>query len=95
MAALFRVEDLWAAPTEQPGEAPRRVEVVVHDRLVRGALRVEDGFIAVPTAPGLGIDVDEALARANPYRGAGLHLQMQEAPVDIRGHDIFSGGAPR
>jgi len=42
----------------------------------------------------LGIEVDEALARAHPYTGEGLHLEMQEAPCDyVKGND-FEGGAP-
>ena len=42
-----------------------------------------------PEAPGLGIEVDEDLARANPYRGTGLHLEMQEAPCDYtNGNEI-------
>ena len=61
----------------------------------KGAIRVEDGFILPSDAPGLGIEVDEALARAHPFTGTGLHLQMQEAPVDYRGEAIFEGGAPR
>jgi galactonate dehydratase len=28
----------------------------------------------------LGIEVDEELARANPFEGEGLHLQMQDNP---------------
>lgn len=90
----------WAANVQLGAAVPNllmaeTIESDFHDRLIRGTLRVEGGFIPVPTAPGLGIEVDEALARAHPYRGDGLHLQMQEAPVDYRGHDIFSGGAPR
>ena len=64
-----------------------------HRDLIGGAMRVEDGHVRLGDAPGLGIEVDEALARAHPYRGTGLHLQMQEAPVDPRGN-LFRGGAP-
>ena len=70
------------------------IETEFHDRLINGAIRVEDGFIAAPEAPGLGIEVDEALARAHPYEGSGLHLEMQEAPCDYRGGNLFAGGAP-
>ena len=45
-------------------------------------------------APGLGIDFDEDLARAHPFTGTGLHLQMQEAPCDYRHGNRFEGGAP-
>lgn len=61
--------------------------------LIKGSIHWEDGFIHAPTAAGLGITFDEALARANPYTGAGLHLEMQEAPCDYKGGNAFQGGA--
>ena len=70
------------------------IETPYHDALIGGAIRVEAGFVRLSDAPGLGIDVDEALARANPYDGDGLHLQMQEAPCDYVGENLFEGGAP-
>ncbi|MGB1234246.1 MAG: mandelate racemase/muconate lactonizing enzyme family protein, partial [Planktomarina sp.] len=57
-------------------------------------LKVEGGFIPAPTAAGLGIELDEALAAAHPYSGAGLHLEMQEAPCDYVNGNSFEGGAP-
>ena len=33
--------------------------------------------------PGLGIEVDEAVVRANPYSGDGLHLSMAPDPIDV------------
>ncbi|MBM1633793.1 mandelate racemase/muconate lactonizing enzyme family protein [Sulfitobacter mediterraneus] len=70
------------------------IETPFHDQLIKGSIRVEEGFIPAPTAPGLGIEVDEELARANPYRGNDLHLQMQEAPCDYVNGNAFEGGAP-
>ncbi|MBM1310447.1 mandelate racemase/muconate lactonizing enzyme family protein [Sulfitobacter mediterraneus] len=70
------------------------IETPFHDQLIKGSIRVEEGFIPAPTAPGLGIEVDEDLARANPYRGNDLHLQMQEAPCDYVNGNAFEGGAP-
>ena len=70
------------------------IETPFHDRLIKGAIRVEDGFIKAPEAPGLGIEVDEALALAHPYTGTGLHLEMQEAPCDYTNGNAFKGGAP-
>ncbi|GAB4295022.1 MAG: mandelate racemase/muconate lactonizing enzyme family protein [Roseovarius sp.] len=70
------------------------IETPFHRDLIRGAITVEDGFIAAPGAPGLGIEVDEDLARAHPWRGAALHLQMQEAPCDYVHGNSFAGGAP-
>jgi L-alanine-DL-glutamate epimerase-like enolase superfamily enzyme len=90
----------WAANLQLCAAIPNcllaeTIETPFHDALIRGAIRVEEGFVAVPTAPGLGIEVDEALARAHRFTGTGLHLQMQEDPVDYRGRAIFEGGAPR
>jgi galactonate dehydratase len=34
-----------------------------------------------PTAPGLGVELDEDVARAHPYTGDGLHLSMSEHPI--------------
>lgn len=65
-----------------------------HQRLIGHALRWEDGYIQVPDTPGLGIAVDEDLARAHPFTGEGLHLQMQEAPCDYARPNRFGGGAP-
>ncbi|WP_413718505.1 mandelate racemase/muconate lactonizing enzyme family protein [Silicimonas sp. MF1-12-2] len=70
------------------------IETPYHDALIRGSIRVEDGHIAAPETPGLGIEVDEDLARANPWKGDGLHLQMQEAPIKHAGPNLFEGGAP-
>ncbi|KMW58335.1 putative muconolactone isomerase [Candidatus Rhodobacter oscarellae] len=70
------------------------IETDFHRDLIKGSIAVENGYIPAPTAPGLGIEVDEALARANPYTGDGLHLQMQEAPCDYQSGNVFEGGAP-
>ena len=70
------------------------IETPFHDALIKGAIRVEQGFIPAPTAPGLGIEVDEALARAHPYTDDGLHLEMQEDPPRYDAVQLFEGGAP-
>jgi L-alanine-DL-glutamate epimerase-like enolase superfamily enzyme len=61
--------------------------------LIGHSIKWEDGFIHAPTAPGLGIRFDETLARAHPYSGNGLHLQMQEEPCDYENGNAFLGGA--
>lgn len=61
--------------------------------LINHTIKWEDGFIHAPTAPGLGIEFNEALARANPYTGNGLHLEMQEVPCDYaQGNEFLGGG---
>jgi len=65
-----------------------------HRALIGDAIQFDDGFLIPPTAPGLGIEVNEEVARAHPYMGDGLHLEMQEAPCDWRHGNAFEGGAP-
>ena len=89
----------WAANIHLAASIPNilmceTIETPFHDQLIKGTIRVEDGFITPPTGAGLGIDVDEALARAHPYTGDGLHLQMQEEPCDYVDGNAFEGGAP-
>ncbi len=89
----------WAANVHLAAAIPNllmaeTIETPFHDALIGGALKVEDGFITPPSAPGLGIEVDEALARAHPYTGRGLHLEMQEAPCRYDAPNLFEGGAP-
>ncbi|MGC9371107.1 MAG: mandelate racemase/muconate lactonizing enzyme family protein [Paracoccaceae bacterium] len=71
------------------------IETPFHAALIGGAIRVDEGFVPAPEAPGLGISFDENLARAHPYTGDALHLQMQEAPCDYARGNAFQGGAPR
>ena len=89
----------WAANIHLAASIPNllmaeSIETDFHDRLIGGAIRVEDGFIATPQGPGLGIEIDEDLARAHPYSGDGLHLEMQDAPCDYANGNAFTGGAP-
>ncbi|MEO0371062.1 MAG: mandelate racemase/muconate lactonizing enzyme family protein [Pseudomonadota bacterium] len=89
----------WAANVHFAASIPNilmaeTIESPFHDALIKGSIRVEDGFIPVPDTPGLGIEVDEDLARANPYQEDGLHLQMQEDPCNYVGGNNFAGGAP-
>ncbi|MEM6634395.1 MAG: mandelate racemase/muconate lactonizing enzyme family protein [Pseudomonadota bacterium] len=65
-----------------------------HLKLIRNSLVWENGYILPPETPGLGIDFDEDVARAHPYTGPELHLQMQDAPCDYHGSNNFMGGAP-
>jgi len=89
----------WAANLQLAASIPNilmceTIETPFHDRLIKGALRVDNGYVTPPDTPGLGIDVDEALARAHPYTGDGLHLQMQDEPCNYQDGNSFEGGAP-
>jgi 2-dehydro-3-deoxyphosphogalactonate aldolase len=52
-----------------------------HARILKKAIRWEDGHVLPPTEPGLGIELDEAVAAAHPWTGSGLHLEMTNHPV--------------
>ena len=89
----------WAANVHLATAIPNiliaeTIETKFHHDLTGHALKVENGYIIPPEGPGLGFELNEDLARANPYTGDGLHLQMQEAPCDYHGANAFQGGAP-
>ncbi|MEP1521357.1 mandelate racemase/muconate lactonizing enzyme family protein [Ascidiaceihabitans sp.] len=89
----------WAANVHLAASIPNilmceTIETDFHDQLIKGTIRVEDGYITPPQTPGLGIDVDEDLARAHSYTGDHLHLEMREDPCDYTNGNNFEGGAP-
>ena len=89
----------WAANLHLATSIPNlllaeTIETPFHNDLICGSIKVENGYVTLSDAPGLGIDVDEDLARAHPYTGSGLHLEMQEAPCDYVNGNAFQGGAP-
>lgn len=53
-----------------------------HAQILKQPIRWEDGYVIPPTAPGLGVELDEAVARAHPYTGDRLHLEMADRPID-------------
>ncbi len=53
-----------------------------HADLLKTPIRWEDGYVIPPTAPGLGVELNEEVARANPYDGDKLHLEMGDVPFD-------------
>ncbi|NKX46332.1 mandelate racemase/muconate lactonizing enzyme family protein [Roseicyclus persicicus] len=69
------------------------IESPFHAALVTGRPAVQAGFVEAPTAPGLGIELNDAVAEAHVYTGNRLHLEMQEAPCDWARGNAFAGGA--
>ena len=63
-----------------------------HAELLKTPLQVQDGHMIVPTAPGLGVELDEAVALAHPYEGDKLHLEMAQEPFLAQKHRYFPGG---
>jgi L-alanine-DL-glutamate epimerase-like enolase superfamily enzyme len=52
-----------------------------HAQILKKGIEWEDGYIIPPTAPGLGIELDEEVARQHPYNGSRLHLDMTHHPI--------------
>lgn len=52
-----------------------------HAEILKKPIQWEDGHVIVPTDPGLGVELDEDVALANPYEGTALHLEMLEEPL--------------
>jgi len=63
-----------------------------HASLLKEPLQWEDGYIIPPTAPGLGVELDDSVVAAHPWTGNRLHLEMGDAPHDPKRHDFFGGG---
>jgi L-alanine-DL-glutamate epimerase-like enolase superfamily enzyme len=53
-----------------------------HAEILKTPIRWQEGYVIPPSAPGLGIEFDEEVARAHPYPEDGrLHLEMAEEPI--------------
>jgi galactonate dehydratase len=53
-----------------------------HAKILKTPIRWEAGYVIPPTAPGLGVELDEAVALAHPYPAEGpLHLEMTNRPL--------------
>jgi len=63
-----------------------------HADILKKPIQWEDGFVITPTEPGLGVELNEEVARAHPYTGDRLHLEMGDDPFDPALQDRFAGG---
>ncbi len=53
-----------------------------HAEILVNPIRWEAGYVIPPSGPGLGVELNEAVALANPYPGDGaLHLEMIDRPL--------------
>jgi len=52
-----------------------------HSELLTRSMRWDAGYVIPPVEPGLGIELDLDVARANPYTDSRLHLEMSETPL--------------
>ena len=53
-----------------------------HARILKKGIRWQEGYVIPPTEPGLGVELDEAVALAHPYKGKDLHLVPNFGPGD-------------
>ncbi len=51
-----------------------------HAEILKTPIQWQDGYVIPPTAPGLGVELDEVVALAHPYDGEKLHLEMGAEP---------------
>ena len=63
-----------------------------HAELLSSKIEIDKGRVLIPTAPGLGVELNEEVARAHPYHGDQLHLEMGQAPFDPARNRHFAGG---
>jgi 2-dehydro-3-deoxyphosphogalactonate aldolase len=54
-----------------------------HSEILKNPMTFEDGHVIPPTAPGLGVELNEEVALAHPYTGSMLHLDMTQHPVSL------------
>jgi len=52
-----------------------------HAQILKTPIRWEEGYVIPPSEPGLGVELNEDVARAHPYTGTALHLEMTGHPV--------------
>ena len=63
-----------------------------HAELLDKKILWEDGYVIPSDRPGLGHELNEDVARAHPYDGDQLHLEMQDEPYNYSEENRFAGG---
>ena len=54
----------------------------IHAELLKTPIQWQDGYVIPPSAPGLGVELDEEVAQRYPYDGDELHLAPIYGPTD-------------
>lgn len=52
-----------------------------HGNILKNPIQWEGGYVIPPTDPGLGVELNEEVALANPYTGGQLMLEPAEIPI--------------
>jgi hypothetical protein len=79
----------WAANVHLAVSCPNilmveAIETPFHEALVTGRPKVENGFVAAPSAPGLGIELNEDVAAAHPSPRTGCTWRCRRRPATGR-----------
>jgi L-alanine-DL-glutamate epimerase-like enolase superfamily enzyme len=59
----------------------------IHAALLKEPIHWQDGFVIPPAGPGLGVELDEAVALAHPYTATDLHLAPLYGEVGLDGEE--------
>ena len=65
-----------------------------HAEILKAPIRWEDGYVIVPTAPGLGVELNEEVAARHPYTGQGA-ASGDAGPAGVAARRRFEQGARR
>ena len=65
---------------------------VFHSALLTTPLQWNEGYILPSNRPGLGVELNEEVARAHTYKGHQLHLEMGQNPYNPHIDQPFAGG---
>jgi galactonate dehydratase len=57
-------------------EYPRGEGEPPKSEIVQSALKLEDGFLIIPDAPGIGVELAEDAAERHPYKPRGVHTRL-------------------
>lgn len=63
-----------------------------YSELLDHPIQWEDGYVIPSDRPGLGHELNEEVAKAHPYEGDRLHLEMQDEPYNYSNEYRFAGG---
>ena len=59
-----------------------------HAEILKTPIQWENGYVIPPTAPGLGVELDEEVAARHPYEGDELHLTPVYGPPERVGRSV-------
>ena len=67
------------------------IQTEFHDAVVKQPLGWDSGFMTAPTAPGLGVELNDDVIAAHPYTTGGrLHLEMTQTVLDSANTKLVS-----